>query len=201
MQPKILLTGRSGQVGYELLQTLSPLGDVWAVDVHDVDLADASALERFVRKINRLDLIVNPAAFTAVDLAEDQPDLARAINAAAPRILAAEAARRNIPIIHYSTDYVFDGKRSPGSLYMENDVAEPLTCQMPLGSPDEKASPHRARLGVNNPIDYASTTVCHLQYNLLRLRHDQGQYAASASASNFVLRSMSRSAGQKLMPS
>ncbi|MDR1962957.1 MAG: dTDP-4-dehydrorhamnose reductase [Planctomycetaceae bacterium] len=127
MQPKILLTGRSGQIGYELFQTLSPLADVLAVDVQDVDLSNVPILKRFVRNLDRIDLIVHPAAFTAVDLAEEQPDLARAVNVDASRVLAEEAAQRNIPMIHYSTDYVFDGNRSLDSLYTEKDATAPLS--------------------------------------------------------------------------
>jgi dTDP-4-dehydrorhamnose reductase len=127
MRPKILLTGGSGQVGYELIQTLSPLAEVHAIDIQDVDLSDTLALEHFVRNHNPIDLIVHPAAFTAVDLAEEQPDLARAINTESPRILAEEAARRNIPMIYYSTDYVFDGSRSLSLHYNEDDRTSPLS--------------------------------------------------------------------------
>ncbi|MDR2756417.1 MAG: dTDP-4-dehydrorhamnose reductase [Planctomycetaceae bacterium] len=127
MQPKIFLTGKSGQVGYELFQMLSPLADIRAVDVQDVDFSDALALEHFVRNLDPIDLIVHPAAFTAVDLAEEQPDLARAVNTTASQVLAEEAAQRNIPMIYYSTDYVFDGNRSFNSLYTENDPTSPLS--------------------------------------------------------------------------
>jgi dTDP-4-dehydrorhamnose reductase len=127
MEYKILLTGGSGQVGYELNQMLSLLSEVCVIDVQDVDLSDVLSFERFLRDLNRIDLIVHPAAFTAVDLAEDCPDLARAINTESPRILAEEAARRNIPMIHYSTDYVFDGNKSIDSLYSELDLTSPLS--------------------------------------------------------------------------
>lgn len=127
MQPKILLTGTSGQVGYELFQTLSLLAEVRAIDVQDVDFSNVSALEHFVRNFEPIDLIVHPAAFTAVDLAEEQPDLARAVNTEASRVLAEEAAQRNIPMIYYSTDYVFDGNRSYRLLYTENDPTSPLS--------------------------------------------------------------------------
>ncbi|MDR2117657.1 MAG: dTDP-4-dehydrorhamnose reductase [Planctomycetaceae bacterium] len=127
MQPKIFLTGKSGQVGYELFQMLSPLADILAVDVQDVDLSNVLALEHFVRNLDQIDLIVHPAAFTAVDLAEEQPELARAVNTTSSRILAEEAAQRNIPMIYYSTDYVFDGNRSFNSLYTESDPTSPLS--------------------------------------------------------------------------
>ncbi|MDR2704207.1 MAG: dTDP-4-dehydrorhamnose reductase [Planctomycetaceae bacterium] len=127
MRPKILLTGKFGQVGYELIQTLSPLAEVHAIDIHDVDLSDTLALEHFVRNHPPFDLIVHPAAFTAVDLAEEQPELARAINTESSRVLAEEAVRRNIPMIYYSTDYVFDGSRSLSLRYPEEEQTSPLS--------------------------------------------------------------------------
>ncbi|MDR0703644.1 MAG: dTDP-4-dehydrorhamnose reductase [Planctomycetaceae bacterium] len=127
MRPNILLTGGSGQVGYELIQTLSPLAEVHAIDIQEVDLSDPLALEHVVRKHEPMDLIVHPAAFTAVDLAEEQPELARAINTESSQILAEEAARRNIPMIYYSTDYVFDGRRSLALRYTEDDRTSPLS--------------------------------------------------------------------------
>ncbi|MDR0335962.1 MAG: dTDP-4-dehydrorhamnose reductase [Planctomycetaceae bacterium] len=127
MRTKILLTGCLGQVGYELFQTLSPLADICGIDVQDVDLSDGLALERFLRHFEPIDLIVHPAAFTAVDLAEEQPDLARAVNTEASRLFAEAAAQRNIPMIYYSTDYVFDGNRSLDLCYAENDSTSPLS--------------------------------------------------------------------------
>ncbi|MBI3945541.1 MAG: dTDP-4-dehydrorhamnose reductase [Armatimonadetes bacterium] len=123
MDAEILLTGKNGQVGWELQRTLAPLGRVTAVDVEDVDLTDAAAVRDLARRV-RPRLIVNPAAYTAVDKAEEEPDLARAINAAAPGILAEEAKALGAPMIHYSTDYVFDGaKREP---YAEEDAPNPM---------------------------------------------------------------------------
>ena len=116
---KILLTGVNGQVGWELQRTLAPLGEVIAADRSLLDLADAACIRRTVAAIAP-DLIVNPAAYTAVDKAESEPELARAINAAA----AAELAACGIPLVHFSTDYVFDGRKA--AAYTEADVPNPL---------------------------------------------------------------------------
>jgi dTDP-4-dehydrorhamnose reductase len=119
---KILLTGKNGQVGFELQRTLAPLGDVHAVDVTECDLADESAIRRVVQTI-KPDVIVNPAAYTAVDKAESEPELAASINARAPGILGEEAAKLGAWVIHYSTDYVFDGAKQ--GHYTENDPTNP----------------------------------------------------------------------------
>ncbi len=105
---KILLTGSRGQVGWELARSLSTLGEVIALDSSRLNLTDADAIRRAVTEI-RPRIIVNPAAHTAVDKAESEPDLAHALNAAAPAILAEEAEKLGALLIHYSTDYVFDG--------------------------------------------------------------------------------------------
>ena len=123
-RPVILLTGCNGQVGWELVRTLAPLGVVRAVDVEDVDLLEIDQVRSLVREVAPA-LIVNPAAYTAVDRAESEPDLANAINATAPGVFAEEALTLGIPIIHYSTDYVFDG--SKGAPYEEDDVPNPKT--------------------------------------------------------------------------
>lgn len=119
---KILLTGKQGQVGFELQRALAPLGEVYAVDHAECDLADASAIRALVRSC-KPDLIVNPAAYTAVDKAESEPERACAINAVAPGVLGEEAGKRGAWVVHYSTDYVFDGSK-PGA-YTENDSASP----------------------------------------------------------------------------
>lgn len=119
---KILLTGKHGQLGFELQRALAPLGEVHAVDQTDCDLADALAIRALLERIQP-ELIVNPAAYTAVDKAESEPELARAINADAPRLLGEWAAQRNVPVIHYSTDYVFDGTKA--SPYLETDATNP----------------------------------------------------------------------------
>jgi dTDP-4-dehydrorhamnose reductase len=105
---KILLTGSRGQVGWELARSLSTLGEVIALDSSRLNLTDAEAIRRAVTEI-RPRIIVNPAAHTAVDKAESEPDLAHALNATAPAILAEEAECLGALLIHYSTDYVFDG--------------------------------------------------------------------------------------------
>jgi dTDP-4-dehydrorhamnose reductase len=120
---KILLTGMNGQVGWELRRTLAVLGEVIALGRRDMDLASPDSLRRAVRKTEPA-LIVNAAAYTAVEEAESEPELAMAINGVAPGILAEEAKRLGAAIVHYSTDYVFDGtKPNP---YTENDLPNPL---------------------------------------------------------------------------
>lgn len=116
---KILLTGVSGQVGWELQRSLAPLGEVIAADRTVLDLADTATIRRRVAAIAP-DLIVNPAAYTAVDEAESETGLAHAINAAAPGELAA----CGIPLVHFSTDYVFDGHQA--GAYTEDDTPNPL---------------------------------------------------------------------------
>ncbi len=121
---KILLTGKSGQVGWELQRTLAPLGQVIALDVADLDLAQPDAIRRMVQTI-KPDIIVNPAAHTAVDKAESEPELAMAINGVAPGIFAEEARKLDALLVHYSTEYIFDG-RKPGA-YVEDDTPTPLS--------------------------------------------------------------------------
>lgn len=120
---RILLTGANGQVGWELRRTLSGLGEVVALDSQAMNLANADAVRRTVREIAP-HIIVNPAAYTAVDKAESEVDLAHAVNATAPGILAEEAAQRDALLIHYSTDYVFNG--SGAAPWREEDVCDPL---------------------------------------------------------------------------
>lgn len=119
---KILVTGKNGQVGHELQRSLAPLGEVIAVDIQDCDLTDTAAIVSLVEKV-KPDLIVNPAAYTAVDKAESEQEIAFAINAIAPKVLAAQANLLHIPMIHYSTDYVFDGTKS--GVYVEEDDPNP----------------------------------------------------------------------------
>lgn len=119
---RILLTGKHGQVGFELQRALAPVGDVCAIDYAECDLSDAAAIRTLVRTYNP-DLIVNPAAYTAVDKAESEPELAHAINAVAPGVLGEEAAKRNAWVVHYSTDYVFDGTKL--GAYTEDDPTNP----------------------------------------------------------------------------
>lgn len=105
---KILLTGSTGQVGYELARSLQGLGEVVAVDRQVMDLSDLDQVRDVIRK-ERPQLIVNPAAYTAVDKAESEPALALRVNAEAPGVMAQEAKALGAAMVHYSTDYVFDG--------------------------------------------------------------------------------------------
>lgn len=119
---KILLTGRNGQLGWELARALAPLGEVTALDRRELDLADASAIAGAVRRL-RPQLIVNAAAYTAVDRAETDTAIAHAVNAKAPEILAHEAQALDAALIHFSTDYVFDGNKK--TAYDESDTPAP----------------------------------------------------------------------------
>lgn len=119
---RILLTGKNGQVGFELQRSLAVLGEVIAVDQTDCDLTDPVSLRRLVAGLEP-QIIVNPAAYTAVDRAESERDLAHAVNAVAPGILGEEAHRLGALVIHYSTDYVFDGAKS--GWYSEDDSPHP----------------------------------------------------------------------------
>lgn len=121
---RILLTGRNGQVGWELERALPALGEVIATDRSTLDLADADAIRRAVREA-KPQVIVNAAAYTAVDRAELESNLAMKVNAQAPGVLAEEARRLSALLVHYSTDYVFDG--SKGSPYVEDDATNPLS--------------------------------------------------------------------------
>jgi dTDP-4-dehydrorhamnose reductase len=120
---KILQIGTNGQVGWELLRTCAPLGEVIALDYPDVDLSDYQGLRRLVAVV-RPNVIINAAAYTNVDKAESEPEKARAINAIGPGVLAEEAKKINAVLVHYSTDYVFDGTK--GSPYIETDATNPL---------------------------------------------------------------------------
>ncbi|MCG2577803.1 dTDP-4-dehydrorhamnose reductase [Dechloromonas sp. XY25] len=119
---RILLTGKNGQVGFELQRALAPLGEVIAVDQHDCDLANPDAIRQLLARVQP-NVIVNPAAYTAVDRAESERELALAINGGAPGVFGDEAARRGALVVHYSTDYVFDGVKD--GAYSENDVPNP----------------------------------------------------------------------------
>ena len=123
MKPVILLTGKNGQIGGELLRFLPALGEVVAPDRTQLDLSKPADICRTIRGV-RPQLIINAAAYTAVDSAENDESDAYAINAEAPRLLADEAKRLGAHLVHYSTDFVFDGlKLSP---YNETDETNPL---------------------------------------------------------------------------
>lgn len=119
---KFLLTGKNGQVGFELQRALAPLGEVVAVDQAECDLANPEAIRQLVQQI-KPDIIINPAAFTAVDKAETEQDLAYAVNAVAPEVFGVEAQKLGALVIHYSTDYVFDGTKQ--GAYTEGDLPNP----------------------------------------------------------------------------
>ncbi len=121
---KILLTGKDGQVGFELSRSLAILGQVVAVDQAECDFADEASVRSLIREI-RPDVIVNPAAYTAVDRAEGDAELARLVNAVAPTIMAEEANKLGSLFVHFSTDYVFDGNKR--GAYTELDAPNPLS--------------------------------------------------------------------------
>jgi dTDP-4-dehydrorhamnose reductase len=121
---RIILIGNKGQLGWELERTLAPMGELLALDYPAIDLVNFSPLQPMIKDYHP-DLIINAAAYTAVDRAESEPELAYTINSTAPSLLAEEAQRLGSAFIHYSTDYVFDGRK--GSPYLENDVPNPLS--------------------------------------------------------------------------
>lgn len=119
---RILLTGKNGQVGWELQRALADFGEVVATDSKELDLTDPDAIRRTIRSIAP-DIIINPAAYTAVDKAESDAVLAMAVNGIAPGIMAEESRRLGALLVHYSTDYVFDGSKS--TPYTEDDAPNP----------------------------------------------------------------------------
>jgi dTDP-4-dehydrorhamnose reductase len=121
---KILLLGQHGQVSRELQASLQGQGELSVRGREQLDLAQPDQIRQQVREL-RPELIINAAAYTAVDQAESEPELAFAINAVAPGVLAEEAAALGAPLIHYSTDYVFDGEKL--TPYVENDPTNPLS--------------------------------------------------------------------------
>jgi dTDP-4-dehydrorhamnose reductase len=120
---RFLVTGEGGQVGEALRKTLAPMGEVVIPTLAELDLTDTEATRRWVREV-RPRWVVNAAAHTAVDRAESEPELAFAINAIAPEVLADEAKKIGAPVVHYSTDYVFDGSKA--TPWVETDAAGPL---------------------------------------------------------------------------
>lgn len=121
---RVLITGANGQVGWHLQRTLAPVGELLAIDIDQVDFTDLDAVARAVRDFAP-DVVVNAAAYTAVDKAEGEPDLARVLNAGAPAQIAAECARTGALMVHYSTDYVYGGSKT--SPYEETDATHPLS--------------------------------------------------------------------------
>lgn len=121
---RILLLGSDGQVGWELQRALAPLGEVVSVDRKECDLADGHAVRDLLARTSP-ELVVNAAAYTAVDKAEQDAETARLLNAELPAILAQDAAARSALLVHYSTDYVFDGRKA--TPYVESDQPNPLS--------------------------------------------------------------------------
>jgi dTDP-4-dehydrorhamnose reductase len=121
--PRILLIGKVGQVGWELRRTLAPMGQIVCVDFPEIDLTCGDSIRRWVRE-SRPDIVINAAAYTAVDKAESEPDRATQINGVAPGIMAEEAKRTGALLVHYSTDYIFDGTKTKP--YEETDAPNPL---------------------------------------------------------------------------
>jgi dTDP-4-dehydrorhamnose reductase len=120
---RILLTGKNGQVGWELQRALAPLGELTACDREQLDLTDISQIRAKIRELQP-QLIVNAAAYTAVDRAESEPEIAMQINATAPAAMAGAAKEVGALLIHYSTDYVFDGTSTKP--YTEDHATNPL---------------------------------------------------------------------------
>lgn len=164
----ILLIGSTGQLGSQLQQILAPYPDLIAVGRPTVDLVQADSLCRAIREIQPR-FIINAAAYTAVDKAESEPEVARAINAIAPGILAQEAQKLGATLIHISTDYVFDGLQSHP--YKETDQTNP------------KSVYGQSKLGGEQAIaESCASTVSKLRYLILRTSWVYGTHGSS----NFV---------------
>jgi len=120
---KILLFGKNGQVGFELNRSLQPLGEITALTRSEADFSNPESLRKIISEL-KPDVIVNAVAYTAVDKAEEQEGLAEKINAITPGVIAEEAAKIGALLVHYSTDYVFDGTKD--SSYTESDAPNPI---------------------------------------------------------------------------
>jgi len=120
---KLLLLGNTGQLGWELQRAIQPVGEVVALDYPQIDLADPACIHKMVQE-TRPEVILNATAYTAVDKAESEPELAEVINGKGPGVLAEEARKLKAVLIHYSTDYVFDGVK--GTPYAETDLPNPV---------------------------------------------------------------------------
>jgi len=122
-KPQLIIIGKNGQIGWELHKLLNAEGNVKALGRDEIDLADEQAIRDMIRHL-KPDIVVNAAAYTMVDRAEDEPESAMAVNGRAPGILAEEVKRMNALLVHYSTDYVFDGTKT--TPYTENDLPNPM---------------------------------------------------------------------------
>ncbi len=121
--PRILLIGKVGQVGWELRRTLAPMAQVVCVDFPEIDLTSGDSIRQWVAQ-TKPGIVINAAAYTAVDKAESEQDRAMKINGVAPGILAEEAKKSGALLVHYSTDYIFDGTQT--APYVETDAPNPL---------------------------------------------------------------------------
>jgi len=121
--PKLLVIGKIGQVGWELRRTLAPLGPLVCVDYPEIDLTDGGSIRKWVRETAPA-VVINAAAYTAVDKAESEPERCHQINGIAPGLLAEEAKKLRALLVHYSTDYIFDGTKT--APYVEEDPTNPL---------------------------------------------------------------------------
>lgn len=168
---KVLLTGANGQLGWELRRSLAPLGQVVALGRDELELGSVGAIREVVRSA-RPALVVNAAAYTAVDRAEAEREAAFAINAIAPAVLAAEAARLGAPMVHFSTDYVFDGQAPIP--YTEQDAAAPLNVygESKLAGDHAVAASGAAHLILRTSWVYA-TRGHNFMRTMLRLAHER----------------------------
>lgn len=121
---RILLTGKNGQVGFELRRALAVLGEVRAIDQTECNLGDPQKIRHLIREY-RPAIVINSAAYTAVDKAETEPEVAFAVNTRAPEVMAEEANRLGALMVHYCTDYVYDGQKT--GVYTEHDIPHPLS--------------------------------------------------------------------------
>jgi dTDP-4-dehydrorhamnose reductase len=121
--PRLLLIGKIGQVGWELRRALAPIAQLTCVDFPELDLCSGDSIRKWVTDA-RPQIVINAAAYTAVDKAESEQDKAMKINGLAPGILAAEAKKLGALMVHYSTDYIFDGTKNQP--YIETDAPNPL---------------------------------------------------------------------------
>ena len=184
---KILLLGHTGQVGWELGRSLGALGELIAPDRHMVDLERPSSLRQAIRDV-RPDVVVNAAAYTAVDKAESEAARARCINVDAVQIMAEEAHRVGAWLVHYSTDYVFDGKKE--TPYLEDDPVNPLSVYGTTKMHGEQAirSHHDRHLILRMCWVYSATganfmkTILRLAQERQELRIVSDQYGAPTSA-------------------
>lgn len=184
---KILLLGKNGQLGFELQRALAPIATVTAVGREECDLTDTESLRRCVRQ-DRFDVIVNAAAYTAVDRAETEESLAYAVNAEAPAALAAEAAAADSLLVHYSTDYVFSGAGS--GFYTETDTpcpvnvygASKLAGEMAIQASDARALVLRTSWVVGAHGNNFVNTMLRLAAEKTALNVVADQYGAPTSA-------------------